>query len=397
MNIMPLLTEADRYLGLNDFDRAAAMFEHAQKQSGGRSPLPLVGIARVAIAMKKVEEAAQILEGVLTKFPKCAPALSLRGVIEEAKGRFEAAGEFHSRALVLDPTLAMAHVNLGRLAAQQKKWAHAAASYQLALQHGAATPDAGAQFGTALFHSGRVTEAVRVLAHVVEAYPRHFDAVITLADVLVETTQLELAAQLLDNAAERFPKEPLIPSKRAVIALRLKDLEVAATEAWRVTTLAPLDEEAWLFAAVVDTMRLRFDTAEKALKHVLKLSPHNWRAHYHLGGLADAIKDKKEAKRRYRAAIVANPMAWEPLNNLAIMLLEEGGTDSLKEARTLLDRAVQLGAAPDAIVVRYNLALACFRLGDKEGTRRAASELMKLAPADHPMANEAKRVMKLAA
>lgn len=397
MNIMPLLSEAERYLADDDLDRAAAMFEHAQKQSGGRSPLPLVGIARVALAMQKPDDAAKILANVLTTFPKCAPALSLCGVVEEAGGRMDNAVEFHTRALKLDPTLAMAHVNLGRLAAQRKEWAHAAASYQLALQHGAATPDVGAQFGTALFHAGRVQEAVRVLAHVVEAYPRHFDAVVTLADMLVETGQLELAAQLLDNAAPRFPKQPLLPSKRAVVALRLKDLEAARREAWRVTTLAPLDEEAWLFAAVVDTMQLRFDTADKALKQVLKLSPHNWRAHYHLGGLADAIKDKKEAKRRYRAAITANPMAWEPLNNLAIMLLEEGGPEQLREARTLLDRAVRLGTAPDAIVTRYNLALACFRLGDKVGTRRAAQELLKLAPVDHPMATEAQRVMKLAA
>ncbi len=397
MNIMPLLSEAERYLSENDLDRAAAMFEHAQKQSGGRSPLPLVGIARVAFLMKKTDEATIIVDGVLNVFPKCAPALSLRGVIEEAKGNFEAAIELHQRALKHEPALAMAHVNLGRIAAQQEKWSHAAASYQLALQHGAATPDVGVQFGNALFKAGRGTEAVRVLAHVVEAYPKHFDAVVTLADMLTETGQLELAAQLLDNATPRFPKNALIPSKRAVIALHLKDLDSARREAWRVTTLAPIDEEAWLFAAVVDTMQLRFDTAEKALKQVLKLSPGNWRALYHLGGLSDATKDKKEAKRCYRAAIVSNPLAWEPLNNLAIMLLEEGGTEALKEARSLLDRAVRLGTAPDAIVIRYNLALACFRLGDKLGTRRAAQELLKLAPVDHPMATEAQRVLKLAA
>lgn len=397
MNIMPLLTEAERYLTEKDLDRAAAMFEHAQKQSGGRSPLPLVGIARVALMMNKTAEATAIVDGVLKVFPKCAPALSLRGVIEESKGNFNGAIEFHQRALQHEPALAMAHVNLGRIAAQQEKWSHAAASYQLALQHGAATPDVGAQFGNALFKAGRISEAVRVLGHVVEAYPKHLDAVVTLADMLAETGQLELAAQLLDNATSRFPKNALIPSKRAVIALNLKDLDSARREAWRVTTLAPLDEEAWLFAAVVDTMQLRFDTAEKALKQVLKLSPNNWRALYHLGGLADALKDKKEARRCYRAAIVANPLAWEPLNNLAIMLLEEGGAESLKEARTLLDRAIRLGTAPDAIVVRYNLALACFRLGDKLGTRRAAQELLKLAPVDHPMAAEAQRVLKLAA
>ena len=90
-------------------------------------------------------------------------------------------------------------------------------------------------------------------------------------------------------------------------------------------------------------------------------------------------------------------LAWEPLNNLAIMLLEEGTKESLTEARILLDRAIRLGTKGDAVIIRYNLALACYRLGDVVGTRRAAQELLKLAPIDHPMATEAHRVLKLAA
>lgn len=103
------------------------------------------------------------------------------------------------------------------------------------------------------------------------------------------------------------------------------------------------------------------------------------------------------AKAEYRAAIACEASAWEPRNNLAIMLLEEGTRDSLAEARTLLEDALRIGHKGDAVQVHYNLALACYRLGDTAGTRRAALELLKRAPAGHPMAAEAHRVLKLAA
>ncbi|MDP2273032.1 MAG: tetratricopeptide repeat protein [Archangium sp.] len=397
MNIQPLLVEAERYLTLKDVDRAAELYVHAQQQCAGRSPMPLVGLARIAILMQKFDEAGQLLSAVNNVFPACAEALTLLGVLEEAAGRLDEAIVFHTRALAHDSALAVAHVNLGRSYALLDRWELSAASYTLAIQHGALDVAVKVQLGTALFRAHRTPEALKVLSLTVQAHPKHLDAILTLADALVETGALQLAAELLDNAAPRLPEEALIASRRASIALRMKDLEAARREAWRHTLIAPKDEEAWLFAAVIDTMLLRFDSAEKALKQILRINPKNARAHYHLGGLFDALKDKAAAKKSYRAAISCDSQAWEPLNNLAIMLLEEGTPASLTEARTLLDRAIRLGTRGDAILIRYNLALACYRLGDLLGTRRAAQELLKLAPVDHPMATEAHRVLKLAA
>ena len=397
MNIQPLLIEAERYLTEKDVDRAAELFTRAQEQCGGRSPMPLVGLARIAILMQRFDDARQLLTAVQTLFPDCPEAFTLLGVLEEAAGKLDEAAGLHSRALALDPTLALAHVNLGRIWALLHRWELSAASYTLAVKHGAQGVAVMVQLGTALFRARRAPEALKVLSLTVQAHPKHLDAILTLADVLVETGALQLAAELLDNAKPRLPDEALIASRRAAIALRLKDLDAARREAWRHTMLSPKDEEAWLFAAVIDTMQLNFGSAEKALRKVLRLNPKNARAHYHLGGLFDALKDKAAAKKSYRAAISCDPLAWEPLNNLAIMLLEEGTPASLTEARTLLDRAIRLGTRGDAILVRYNLALACFRLGDLVGTRRAAQELLKLAPVDHPMATEAHRVLKIAA
>ncbi len=397
MNIQPLLIEAERYLTGKDVDRAAELYARAQEQCGGRSPMPLVGLSRIAILMQRFDDARQLLTAVQALFPDCAEALTLRGVIEEADGKLDEAAELHSRALALDPTLALAHVNLGRIWALLHRWELSAASYTLAIQHGAHDVAVMVQLGTALFRARRAPEALKVLSLTVQAHPKHLDAILTLADVLVETGALHLAAELLDNARPRLPDEALIASRRAAIALRMKDLDAARREAWRHTMLSPKDEEAWLFAAVIDTMQLNFGSAERALRKVLRLNPKNARAHYHLGGLFDAVKDQAAAKKSYRAAIACDPLAWEPLNNLAIMLLEEGSPASLTEARTLLDRAIRLGTRGDAILIRYNLALACFRLGDLVGARRAAQELLKLAPVDHPMATEAHRVLKIAA
>ena len=397
MNILPLLIEAERYLTEKDVDRAAELYVRAEEQCAGLSPLPLVGLARIALLTDRTEDAKQLLDAVLIRHPRCAEALAFRGVVEDAGGRLTEALAYYLRALAIDPALAVAHVNMGRTFALLHRWELSAASYQLAIQHGATSGDVKVQLGTALFRARRTNEALKVLALTVQAHPKHLDAILTLADALVETGALQLAAELLQNAAGRLPDEALIASRHAAIALRQKDLDAARREAWRHTTLAPRDEEAWLFAAVIDTMQLRLDTAEKALKFALKLNPNNARAHYHLGGLYDALRNKAAAKKSYRAAIACDVLAWEPLNNLAIMLLEEGTPAALTEARTLLDRAIRLGNKGDAILVRYNLALACYRLGDLVGTRRAAQELLKLAPVDHPMATEAHRVLKLAA
>ena len=89
MNIQPLMIEAERYLIEKDVDRAAELYVRAQEQCAGLSPLPFVGLARIAILMQKFEEARQLLVGLQKRFPTSAETLTLLGVLEEAEGRLE--------------------------------------------------------------------------------------------------------------------------------------------------------------------------------------------------------------------------------------------------------------------------------------------------------------------
>jgi Flp pilus assembly protein TadD len=112
--------------------------------------------------------------------------------------------------------------------------------------------------------------------------------------------------------------------------------------------------------------------------------------------LYDALKDRQRAAAAYRRAIECNDGAWEPLNNLGLLRLEEGTPESLREARSLLERAAHLDRGKDPAPVRYNLALACLRLGDELGARRAVKELLQRAPPEHPLAREAARLLRAA-
>lgn len=250
------------------------------------------------------------------------------------------------------------------------------------------------QLGVALFRQGRAGEALRTLATAVHRHPGDLDATLTLADCLVETGRFDLADRLLVEAGTRFPAAGALPSRRAALALRQSDLTLARAEAWRHTRLCPLDEEAWRFAAVLDSMALCFDSAEHALQRALALNPGQWRAHHHLGELYDALRDRQRARASYRRAVQLNPAAWEPLNNLATGLLEEGTPASLLEARALLERSVRLLSREDEVTARYNLVLASWRLGETEAARATARELLARAPLEHPLARETHRLLR---
>lgn len=395
--VTQLLEDADRALAGRQLDAAAVLYRQARELTAASSPLASLGLARIALLLDRPADATRLVEEVLARWPRHPEALLLRALVSEGEGQLDDALGWLSRALAAEPTHWTAWFNQGRIHAQLRRWDLAAASFTLALQHGGSAPEVRIHLGMVLFRGGRIAEALRTLATAVEQHPLHLDATLTLADCLVETGRLDLADRLLEEAGGRFPKAGVLASKRAVIAMQRDDLALARREAWRHTELCPGDEEAWLFAAVLDTMQLRFDGAERALREALRLNPSQWRAHYHLGGLYDALRDVPRARAAYRVAIDLNPTAWEPLNNLATGLLEDGTPASLREARELLERAARLHRGPEGITARYNLVLACWRLEDRAAAREVARDLLAVAPPGHPLAAETRRLLRLAA
>lgn len=396
-SIAPLLIEAERYFAEKDIDRAAELYKRAAQLDGGGSPLPNVGFARIALALGRIDEAIALLDFVLTRHANSVEALTVRGVAEDARGDAKAAISFYERAIAADPRYGLAHFNLGRSFAQLEKWTNARDAFAIAAGLLPNASDVHCAWGVACFRANDVAKALKVLGEAVQREPGHLDLLVTLIDVLVEAGQVQLAEELIANGTVRFPNAAVLHSKRAALALRRKDVEAARAEARRVCELAPKDEEAWLFSAMLDVMQLELDSAEASLRKVVKLNPRNWRAHHQLGVIYDALRAKAAAQKAYRNAIDCNPHAWEPVNNLATLLLEEGSPKSLRDAQALYELAIQIGERGQVFRAHYNLALVLMKLGDRVGAQRHAREATRLAPANDDLASASHRLARMCA
>jgi Flp pilus assembly protein TadD len=96
------------------------------------------------------------------------------------------------------------------------------------------------------------------------------------------------------------------------------------------------------------------------------------------------------ARVAYRMAISNGPKAWQPRNNLAVLMLEEKG--GAKEAKALLLEALALGSLSETLEARYNLALACWKLGEMGAAEHAAREVAA-SPLELPVVANAKRFL----
>lgn len=393
LTIAPLLLEAEMYLAQLDFDRAAALYQKAMELDD-ESPLPRIGIARIALAMGKRVEGAHMLDSVLQRHPSSVEALTIRGVAAETAGDLAEATSFLERAIEHGPTYGPAFYNLGRILAQQHQWRAACVQLRRASELMPKEPEVAVMYGSAAFRAGNLQESVEVLRRSIEAAPYSVGGYVTLADVLVEAGKLDLADRLLASAQERFSRQAIFPSKRAAIAMRRGLVDQALVHARKQVALAPNIDEGWLLIAVLEHSQLNLEGAEAALHEVLRRSPGNWRAHYHLGGIYESLRLRDLAQHAYRNAAQLAPQEWQPKNNLATLLLEHDDVVATLEARALLEHAMHAAPPTERFMPQFNLALACLKLGERAASERHAREAIRLAPSEHTVTESAKRFLE---
>ncbi|MCC6336827.1 MAG: tetratricopeptide repeat protein [Myxococcales bacterium] len=390
ITIAPLLTEAENYLARQDIDRAAECYKQANQLDQGHSPLPVIGLARIALAMGRVQNAVELLDGVLARHPHRIEALTFRALADEVGGSTKDALKRLEKAVAVDQSYAPAWTNLGRLLAQDARWSEARTAFATANKLAPDQTDVQVLETVAAFRSGDVNGAGAMLTRCVLRDPSHVDAVVTLADVLVETGQAKLADEVLENATLRLPNVAILHARRSALALRRGDVKAAREHVTKQLELTPDDADGWRFASVLAAMQTDLEEAERCVQKALTHKPNDWRCHHQLGCIYDALRLTEPAKVAYRRAIELGA-GWEAVNNLSVLLLEGGSSVELAEAKTRLTQAVQKN--PDATSPRYNLALAFAKLGDKAGSDREAREVMKRGQPGDPCVADAKRLL----
>lgn len=389
-----LLREGERCLVIHDYGHAATCFAHARELDGDSSPLPLLGLARLAILCQRLDDADSLATEALRMHPASVEAMTVKALVEEAQGKSDEAIARLKEATTKDARFALAQLNLGRLLAQRTDWKNALGALRAA--H-AIAPDAQGVvplLAVAGARCGEMHESALLLCQHLTRAPDDVDGIVTLADLLVETDKLPLARELLENSCGRLPMSAVLHARMAAVLLLCGDVDAARVSVARQLAIVPGDVEAALFSASLDVLKSDFVLAEAKVSKVLARQPENWRAHHLLGMIYEALRREKAAKAAYAKASELRPDAWEPRTNLAVLSLESGDSRAAKQA--LAAPALQTSPSVAQTMppsAQFNLALAHYC---ERETREAREVLRHLASGGEgtPLTAQARRLLE---
>jgi tetratricopeptide (TPR) repeat protein len=233
-------------------------------------------------------------------------------------------------------------------------------------------------------------------------------------------------AQALDRLKAQIAKSPKnsgLYDLLAQLQIQNKNLDEAAATTQKAMQVNPEDGEAVALYAQLEVQRGQVGTAIGAWEQWSKAHPSNAGVLAILGMLEESRGDKKKAEEYYKKALQIQPEQPVASNNLAYMMLENGGNadvaltlaqtarrgmpnspnsaDTLAWAyyykgtygfaRDLLEDAVK--ANPSSAAMQYHLGMVYSKMRDKTNAALHLKKAISLAP-DSPTAKDAQAALQ---
>jgi tetratricopeptide (TPR) repeat protein len=162
--------------------------------------------ASVALWRKKErDEAIKLLDEALRMRPDFADALCMGGYMLSECGKPQSAMRFYRRALELDPSLVVAHVNFGKLLFGDRRFAEALAFFTKATALAPHDPDAWCSRAGALRELGCLEESLEAAERALELRHDFPEAAINLGNALLKLDRSERALGAYLRASEPGP------------------------------------------------------------------------------------------------------------------------------------------------------------------------------------------------
>jgi putative PEP-CTERM system TPR-repeat lipoprotein len=381
----------------------------------------LLGLAEMAPGIGATRE-EQI--GWLERARKASPAslqphLILARLYIQA-GEAKKALEVAQQAQAARPNNPLVLETLGttQMAAGQKE--QALTTYEKLVSVQPNSPLALYRLAEAQAANNNAAEAARTLKRVIALKPNFFDAQVALTNMEVQAGRFEDAKKLARQVQKQSPKSPLGFVLEGDILMAEKKFSLAAKAyeaAYRVTRSgllavklhgaytragapqegearlaqwlkeSPNDEIARLYSAEVSMKNARFQEAIQQYEWLQQKRPDDVVVLNNLAWAYHQVKDRRALETAERAYKVKaeNPATAD---TLGWILVEQGNT---KRGLEVLQKAVT--AAPNAPEIRYHLAQAWLKAGDKS---KAREELERLLSSDDkfPQQAEAQALLK---
>jgi putative PEP-CTERM system TPR-repeat lipoprotein len=234
---------------------------------------------------------------------------------------------------------------------------------------------------------GKWAEALAMVRDVQKRDPKSPIGYVLEGDLYIKQQQPANALLAYEKAYAlvKSPEAMIKIADTRMQAGKSKEAEARMAQ-WRQTY--PYDTKVPLYQAQYYSNEKQYKPAAEALLAVLKLKPDSHVALNNLAVVYQQVKDPRALETAERALKLA---PYDPviMDTVGWLLVEKG---DIKRGLPMLQKAA--GLVPDAKDIRFHMALAMQKSGDKAGARK---ELEKLF-ADRrpfPQADEAKALLKV--
>lgn len=155
------------------------------------------------------------------------------------------------------------------------------------------------------------------------------------------------AERLYDKALQLVPNNLYLLSNRGVVQFRAGKLKQAEDSFRKALAIAPEDSFSLCTLGIVYYSQEKYDDAVNALTKSLAINSKNATAHNYLGITAGQKGWMEAAQKELETALQLDARYADAWFNLAVIMATKSPPNK-PEARKAYDKAVELGAAPDA-------------------------------------------------
>jgi putative PEP-CTERM system TPR-repeat lipoprotein len=312
-------------------------------------------------------------------------ALDLLGTVYLARGNGNGALAAFQKMVSAAPKSALAQYRLGYCHAALGNRQAAEAAYRKSLELDAAFLQSQVALATLLAETKRNDEAMKLVQRIKKDHPTGNAGQLAEGDIFLITKRYAEAVKAFEAAQAVAPSGPT--------AVRIYSTNIlagnaagadAGLEKW--VRENPQDFVSRMFWADALYQRREYKAAAEQYELVLKQTPNNMLAMNNLAGALYAQKDKRAletAEKAYKGRpdnpLIADTLGW--------ILLDQGNTtrglELIRQAATRL---------PQNTEIRYHLAVALAKSGDKLAARKELQDMLR-GNKPFPQQSEAKELL----